>query len=158
MDVNDLTTIIKDSSIPLVIKTINHLTRLHIVHSTTSWLSMPFHFINLAKWCQFLPLCSFCWHGYPWPMAKFGYKLPKIKTLIKNMHWSIIKTLIRDMNWSIFDIILLNVNFYHSKSFMISLFTISTIFNKTVIGFYEYCFRIYIRVNGCQLPHKLGTL
>jgi hypothetical protein len=38
-------------------------------------------------------------------MGKYGYKLPKIKTLIKNMHWSIIKTLIRDMNWSIFDII-----------------------------------------------------
>jgi hypothetical protein len=34
----------------------------------------------------------------PWPMAKFGCKLPKIKTLIKNMHWSIIKTLIKDMN------------------------------------------------------------
>jgi hypothetical protein len=87
-------------------------------------------------------------------MGKFGYKLPKIKTLIKNMHWSIIKALIRDMNWSIFDIIPLNVNFYHSKSFMISLFTIST----TFIGFYEYCFMIYVRVNGCELPHKLGTL
>jgi hypothetical protein len=87
-------------------------------------------------------------------MGKFGYKLPKIKTLIKNMHWSIIKTLIRDMNWSIFDIIPLNVNFYHSKSFMISLFTISI----TFIGFYEYCFMIYVRVNGCELPHKPGTL
>ncbi len=70
------------------------------------------------------------------------------------MHWSIIKTLIRDMNWSIFDIIPLNVNFYHSKSFMISLFTISI----TFIGFYEYCFMIYVRVNGCELPHKPGTL
>jgi hypothetical protein len=91
-------------------------------------------------------------------MPKFGYKLPKIKTLIKNMHWSIIKTLIRDMHWSIFDIIPLNVHFHHSKSFMISLFTISTIFNKTFIGFYEYCFIIYVKVNGSQLPHKLGTL
>lgn len=153
MDVNDLTTIIKDFSMPLVVKTINHLTRLYIVHSA-SWLPMPFHFVNLAKWCQFLPLSSFCWHGYPWPMGKFGYKLPKIETLIKNMHWSIIKTLIRDMDWSIFDIIPLNVYFYHSKSFMISLFTIST----TFIGFYEYCFMIYVRVNGCELPHKLGTL
>ncbi len=50
-------------------------------------------------------------------------------------------------------IIPLNVIFYHSKSFMISLFTIST----TFIGFYEYCFTIYVRVNGCELPHKLGT-
>ncbi len=97
-------------SIPLVIKTINHLTRLYIVHSA-GWLPMPFHFINSAKWSQFLPLSSFCWHGYHWPMAKFGYKLPKIKTLIKNMYWSIRKTLIRDMNWSIFDTIPLNVHF-----------------------------------------------
>ncbi len=44
--------------------------------------------------------------------------------------------------------------FNHSKSFMISLFTIST----TFIGFYEYFLRIYVRVNGCELPHKLGTL
>jgi hypothetical protein len=33
---------------------------------------------------------------------------------------------------------------------MISLFTIST----TSIGFYEYCFMIYVRVNGCELPPK----